>query len=306
MYLDSPDPLSVFCQKLELTAEIYVDSAFCGNWAVDTSGSKRIPFHLISRGEAWVHFQNRDPFKLSANNLVIFPHDSSHIIANSSEIPAEDSINAEMKDDGGPVTNMICGFFEFKDKASLPIIDALAKVIILDSEMLGENSMIRSIINLIIIELDKRESGYYATINTLAYLLFIQIIRHQLKSNAVSSGLLAALFDPKIGHALNQIHSHPSKKWSIESLASEAAMGRTSFSQRFGELVGIPVMQYLSHWRMKEATQLLKYSDLSLLEIADKSGYDSESSFSKAYKKICGENPGIIRKQARTISRNQT
>lgn len=297
MYLDSPDSLSILLKKLELSAEVYVNGDFCGAWAVDTSGSKRIPFHLIGKGQAWLHFEEKDPLLLSAGDLVLFPHDASHIMASSSEVPAEEDINAELIDDGSPSTNMICGFFEFKDKAALPLIDALPSAILLGLEELSTQPTIKKLIDLIVGELKQSQPGYYAVVDQLAYLLFVQILRQQIEIEALNSGLLAALFDVKIGKSINCIHLQPEKKWTLDLLASECAMGRSSFAARFNELVGIPAMQYLGYWRMQEANRLLTKTNLALIQIAEKSGYDSEASFSKAFKKITGKSPGAVRRE---------
>ena len=61
MYLDEPDALSTMLSRLSLSAEVYVNADFCGAWAVDTSGSRRIPFHLIGRGRAWLHLDGEPP-----------------------------------------------------------------------------------------------------------------------------------------------------------------------------------------------------------------------------------------------------
>ncbi|GHD36150.1 hypothetical protein GCM10007053_24220 [Halioglobus pacificus] len=61
IYRDSPDALSVLLARLALKAEVYVDGDFCGTWAVDTAGSRRIPFHLIVEGNAWLYFPESTP-----------------------------------------------------------------------------------------------------------------------------------------------------------------------------------------------------------------------------------------------------
>ncbi len=298
MYLDTPDSLSLILEKLELHAEVYVSGTFCGVWAVDTSGSRRMPFHLIGQGQAWLHFEDAEPQRLSTGDLILFPHDSPHIVTNSDQAPPEETINVEMVDDGSPVTNMVCGFFEFKDKAALPLLDTLPAAIVLSLQELSTEPAITQIIQLMVAELQQEQQGYYVIINQLAYLLFIHILRQQITSGSVDSGLIAGLFDKQIGPALNSIHRHPEKKWTLESLAKECAMGRSSFSQKFNQLVGMPAMQYLSYWRMQEATRMLKKDEKSIMQIAELCGYDSEASFSKAYKKITGTSPGSVKRSA--------
>jgi AraC family transcriptional regulator, activator of mtrCDE len=297
MYLDDPDALSSVLSQLQLNAEVYSDGDFCGAWAVDTSGSRRIPFHLIGRGEAWLHMEDRDAQMLSAGDLVIFPGDSRHIIANTRETPAEELINAPVPVDQGPITNIVCGFFEFKNRSAWPLLDSLASVIVIDLSDMSMSSTIRGLIDLMVAELNRRAPGFYTVINHLAYLLFVQVLRQQIQLGAVDSGLLAALFDSKISKALSVIHNRPGQRWTLELLASEAGMGRSSFAQQFNALIGIPPMQYLTSWRMQEARTLLKSTKLSLGHIAEHCGYESEAAFRKAFKKTTGTPPGQVRRQ---------
>ena len=296
MYLANPDALSSVLSGLQLNAEVYSDGDYCGAWAVDTSGSRRIPFHLIGRGEAWLHLDGQPAQMLSSGDLVIFPRDSQHVIANSNATPPEDLINANVSSDQTPGTNMVCGFFEFTSKAAWPLLDSLAPVIVIDMSDRSMSSNIRSLIDLMIAELNRRAPGFYAVINHLAYLLFVQVLRQQIEQGKVDSGLLAALFDSKISRALSAIHNHPGRRWTLESLASEAAMGRSSFAQHFNALTGLPPMQYLTAWRMQEAKTLLTNTRLSLGHIAEHCGYESEAAFRKAFKKTTGTPPGEVRR----------
>jgi AraC-like DNA-binding protein len=76
-------------------------------------------------------------------------------------------------------------------------------------------------------------------------------------------------------------------------------MGRSAFAQRFNELTGTTAMSYLTAWRMQEATTLLQDTTMSVLEISERCGYESEAAFRKAYKKTTGQAPGAVRRQTR-------
>jgi len=106
LYFNTPDPLSLLLNRLDLGAEVYVNGEFCGTWAVDTAGSRRIPFHLIGSGEAWLHHAEDDPSPLRERDVVMFPHDAHHIIANSQNRPESEIVNAPMSGDG-EVTHMV-------------------------------------------------------------------------------------------------------------------------------------------------------------------------------------------------------
>lgn len=294
IYLDSPDPLSVLLTKLSLRAEVYVDGNFCGTWAVNTAGSKRIPFHLIGEGSAWLHQEGEQTTHLSQRDLVIFPHDSHHIISNSQHKPSPEIVNQPMSNDGD-TTHMICGFFEFENPAFFPILDALPQTMVLKSDEVSKDDRLTFLIVQILKELSDKRPGFYRVIDQLAFLLFIEALRNQLEQGTLGEGLLTALFDTKLGKVLNAIHQQPEFAWTLESLAEKALMSRSSLSDAFRQHLGESPMRYLTKWRMNEAKRMLKTTQLSVAQIADKSGYESEAAFRKAYKNTLGEPPGTVR-----------
>lgn len=296
MKYDQPDALSSLLQRLQLHAEVYVNGDFCGPWAVDTSGAKHMPFHLIARGEAWLHIDACEPKRLAAGDLVFFPHDNKHIVASENQCPSEQLVNADSHLNTGPVTHMVCGFFEFKNKLAWPLINTLEPVVVLDLSAMSDAPHVRTLLELMVGELKRKQPGHYAVVNHLAYLLFVEVIRQQIRAGKVASGILAALFDARISRALEVIHNQPSEPWTLELLAAKAAMGRSSFAKRFHELVGLPAMQYLLHWRMQDATAQLANTQRPMVDIALQCGYESEAAFRKAFKKATGQTPGSVRK----------
>ncbi|MCG8427464.1 MAG: cupin domain-containing protein, partial [Chromatiales bacterium] len=101
------DALTSILQRLRLQAGVYVHADFCGTWAVDTSGHRKVPFHLIGRGEGWLHTDDTDePRLLSAGDLVVFPHDARHVISDNASPPPASLINQPIDlESGGPITS---------------------------------------------------------------------------------------------------------------------------------------------------------------------------------------------------------
>jgi len=87
------------------------------------------------------------------------------------------------------------------------------------------------------------------------------------------------------------VHREPARPWSVASLAREIAMSRSAFAARFTELVGEPVMQYVTRWRMQVARDRLQHDDISVSELATQLGYESEAAFKRAFKRTIGTNP---------------
>jgi len=85
----------------------------------------------------------------------------------------------------------------------------------------------------------------------------------------------------------------------VEELAEQVGLARTTCFTQFRQLVGEPPSKYLTRWRMQRASQILRLEHLTVNQVASLVGYESEASFSKAFKQWMGRSPGAYR-QANT------
>jgi transcriptional regulator GlxA family with amidase domain len=114
------------------------------------------------------------------------------------------------------------------------------------------------------------------------------------------AGYLAALADPQLSQALAAIHQQPGIAWTIGALARRAGMSRARFALRFGAVVGVAPIAYLTTWRLMKARALLANSTLDMAEIAARCGYASVPSFTRRFKQAVGIGPGAWRRSARS------
>jgi AraC family transcriptional activator of mtrCDE len=91
------------------------------------------------------------------------------------------------------------------------------------------------------------------------------------------------------------MHERPQHGWTVASLAREAAMSRAAFARRFHALLGEGPLGYLTTWRMRLAAQLLRTTTLSVAEVAARVGYESEFSFSRAFRRAWAAAPSHYR-----------
>ncbi len=77
-------------------------------------------------------------------------------------------------------------------------------------------------------------------------------------------------------------------------------MSRTAFALRFKALVGRPPLDYLLRWRMRLAARALSSGQPKLAEIALSVGYESESAFSAAFRRVMGYSPKQYRLKSGT------
>jgi AraC-like DNA-binding protein len=92
------------------------------------------------------------------------------------------------------------------------------------------------------------------------------------------------------------LHAQPAHPWTAEALAKEACLSRSAFAERFGSTLGMPPISYLAQWRMLLAGQRLRESADTIAQIASSVGYESESTFSRAFAREMGLAPGAWRK----------
>jgi methylphosphotriester-DNA--protein-cysteine methyltransferase len=78
----------------------------------------------------------------------------------------------------------------------------------------------------------------------------------------------------------------------------EVPGSRSPFAARFKALIGEPPLSYLTRWRMLTASSWLRTTDLGVADIAERSGYQSDAAFKKAFKRQFGVSPGAYRRRS--------
>lgn len=81
-------------------------------------------------------------------------------------------------------------------------------------------------------------------------------------------------------------------------------MSRSSFADKFKQMVGMAPLEYVTGWRMQHAHDVLMSDNKSVMQIAEDCGYQSEAAFRKAFKKQFGFGPGAVRREAKEASRS--
>jgi len=124
----------------------------------------------------------------------------------------------------------------------------------------------------------------------LLEVLLIEALRST-TGTAASPGLARGLADARLAAAIRAMHAEPSRAWTVDDLAAQAALSRSAFFQRFQRTVGVAPMEYLLTWRMALAKDLLRRGDAGVGEIAHRVGYGSASAFSVAFTRHVGLPP---------------
>ncbi len=293
------DTLSNILSLLNLRASVYFHSSFCGNWSIDGDNEYRATFHLIARGNCWLQLPDLDrTIVLRGGDLIVFPRDIRHSISSSQSVEqAEAAPSPPMEPETDePTTSLICGYFDFDSPQANPILDAMPDLIHIKNEDPARTSMLDTVLRFITSETESAQPGSDVIVDKLSEILFIHVIRAYVQHAGVKTGLLAALSDTRLGRAIRAVHEDPAYNWRVSTLAEKAGMSRSAFASHFQAVTGITPMQYVTNWRMQTAFEKLRTGKVSVGLIAEQSGYQTEASFRKAFKKQMGVGPGAVRR----------
>ena len=97
--------------------------------------------------------------------------------------------------------------------------------------------------------------------------------------------------DPIVGEVLRLIHDEPNRAWTIASLARTVGTSRANLARRFTEVVGEPVIRYLTDWRLSLAADLVTRPGATVANVAAQVGYSSPFALSTAFKRRYGLSP---------------
>jgi len=284
-----------------------------GRFELGTPWGIRIPdvdaAHLIvvGRGGARLEVEGVSaPLTLCAGDLALLPHGGTHALRDSrgrglhvlGEAECQRIRRAEPIQIGGPgaQTSLVVAAFWFRAAHRSLSIQRLARVIHIPAGAPAAPPGLASTAQLFVAESASRGPGATVVMNRLADILLVQTIRAFIAGSECREHGLRALADRQIGTALAAIHDRTAEPWTVERLATRAGLSRSGFAARFHALVGEPPLEYLARWRMTKAAQLLRDTELVMIEVAERVGYRSEASFNKAFKRLEGITPGVYRR----------
>ena len=206
------------------------------------------------------------------------------------------------RDAGADRCRFVCGFLGCDTQPFNPLLEALPRIV---RAPVSEASWrwVTHLLDAAVEATGHGGAGREAMLAKLAELMFVEALRGHLDQLPPDArNWVAGLRDPQVGAALRLLHGRPAEPWTLERLAREVAMSRSSFAERFAAYVGVPPMQYLGRWRLQLAARMLTWDAVSVSQAASAVGYQSEAAFNRAFKREVGEAPGAWRRGRRAAT----
>jgi AraC-like DNA-binding protein len=302
------DVLGDVLSGLGLRTRLFCRMDVAAPWSMVFGRSDLAHFHVVERGGCWLETMGQPPLELGSGDLLVLARGGPYQLADQpgrEGVPLEEVVPGAS--DGrytlvrhggdGPTSVIVCGSFGFDHGGGHPVLPLLPDVL---HQKAGEASAwLEPLLRALSAEARAAMPGSLTIVSRLTDVLFVQVLRAWLAEQPNQPSWLRALNDPRLARVLAAVHEDPARDWSVEKLAEQASMSRSPFAGRFTEIVGEPPHAYVARVRMHRASRLLRETERTITQVAAAVGYDSESSFSRVFRKQVGTSPGAFRRAAR-------
>uniref|UniRef100_UPI00333F1E96 AraC family transcriptional regulator n=1 Tax=Castellaniella defragrans TaxID=75697 RepID=UPI00333F1E96 len=292
--------------SLRLETTVFHAGRYCGMWRASTAGRLLGSFHLILDGRCWLHRPGQASVPMGPGDSVLFLSDVPHHLspdpdpdAGIQQPPATMlAFNASIP---AGSTGLACGFFEFHSALNHQLIDSLPQAILIRAGDAGGKHL-TTVFELVRTEAHGDPEQPSPLLARLVEILLFYAIREVVSQDALGLvGIWRLARTTRMAGLLTHILSAPGEDWTIEQMAARVHMSRSNFYRHFVDLTRQSPAAFLAALRIRIAAQRLESGD-SIERAADHVGYRSSAAFSRAFKKITGEQPGAWRRSRRCES----
>jgi AraC-like DNA-binding protein len=168
--------------------------------------------------------------------------------------------------DAPPDVRMLVGHCAFGSEDASLLVSLLPRLV----HVRGQGRL-TTLVELVNEETRGDRPGRDVVLARLLEVLLIEALRST-KGPAAPPGLLRGLADDRLAVALRRMHDSSTRAWTVAELAREAAFSRSTFFERFRREVGVAPMEYLLHWRMALAKDLLRRERVGVAQVAERVG----------------------------------
>jgi AraC-like DNA-binding protein len=312
-----PDQLTQILLGLRLDGVEYGRCVMGPPWAVAFPAQRPARFHFVARGGCWLQTASGGWQRLNAGDAVLLPHGSFHVLASSPDVPAVDigslartavADNIYLVGDpgdrrGGHAAGpgdaapdvMFCGALRFNLDPLHPLI-AMMPPVMLAGELAAKDPTVPALLEAMEREVALDRIGACGILARLADALAASIIRAWVECGCSdATGWIAAVRCPRIGKVVAAIHAEPERDWSVPALAGVMGASRSTFADAFTRTMGESPAKYVAKVRMFQARRWITQDGMRVAVAADRLGYESEASFSRAFKRVIGHAPSAGR-----------
>jgi AraC family transcriptional regulator, activator of mtrCDE len=197
-----------------------------------------------------------------------------------------------------PEVVQICGFFNASFGQSVGLFRDLREPVV---EQFEPSDKIDGKLREAMDELLSQEVGMGAMTASLLKQVIIALARRSLRSSQSWTDRFSILADRQITRAFADMVARPGAAHTVQSLAYSASLSRSAFMARFSEIFGRSPMAILRDLRMRQAALDLTTTTTPVDVVAHNAGYESRSSFVRAFRKAYNVDPSEYRQSVKNV-----
>lgn len=287
----------------QVSGSVNVKCQFKGDWWLShEQADNQGVVHIVTKGSGYLRWAGSDAvWPVKAGDVIFFPKAAAHSLSCRMEkvaqpMPLENYQQGafEVKQNTPmvePDVSLFCACFRYDVKSTL--IESLPEMMLLPLSP----DQLRSLVNLLQFEAENAPLASKSVVNALASVLLILILRAYLaQADQTVNGFLKGWQDKRLATLLQAILHSPEADWSVEAMAHFAHLSRSQLIRLFQQYLAVSPHAFLHKIRLQRAALLLNQTSDSVLSIALSCGFQSETHFGKAFKKIYGVTPSVYRK----------
>lgn len=309
--LNGTDALAEIMSGLRLQGRVLCRLELSRHWAFSMPTDGLARFHVIEKGTCWVGSREEGRRQLAAGDLLVGfgEHSLSDRADPRTIVPIERFLGSLEPSrsgasvctvNGGSDVDMLCGAFTFGHGYDHPLLTSLPRLLHVPGHCGQSPEWLELTLRFLSAEVRTPGIGSEAVLTRLIDLIFVQAVRAWVAEQSDSrTGWIGALRDRQLTAVLTLMHTQLDHPWTVQTLAREVGMSRSSLARRFRAVFGETPLEYLSRSRLQAAALLIRTESLSLSQVAARVGYQSEASFSRVFRQTIGKPPGAYRRAAR-------
>lgn len=306
------DQFGNLLSAMRLSGGVILDVELRGEWSIASEfppdvcaeyfpvRGSLVSYHYVREGSFWADAGNGSHIGISAGCILFFPRNHRHrlfnaevptVLASDYALPAPEGPPVIRFGDGGEAVKLYCGFMS-AGSPDTPLLDRLPSMMVIRPDDVRREWMDASM-------RVASEEMSPTLVAKIAEIMFAETLRHFFKADVQGQRLVQGLSDPCLARALDFIHQHYAEDIDVDRIARAAGMSKTVLGERFSAMLGEPPIRYCSRLRLRRAADLLEQGE-SCAEAAHASGFSSEASFTRAFKREYGKPPAAWRRSFAT------
>ena len=288
--------------EMEIDAQPFALCELQGQCSLGLGRQSGATLHYILAGQGELIFKGAPAIKVERGSLVLVPTLLAHTLRSfgGAGNPPPDCHPAELDlalhlvetEDAQGKLLAICSRMSVGIRGAGGLVDLIREPIV---EKLSTDDVIAPSIEQLLAELSRPTVGSRAMIRTILLQCMIHLLRRRLEARDPALNWMAALVDESLWASLQAMLDAPGQPHTVESLAENAGMSRSTFASRFSAAYGNGPMELLRDLRMHLAATLLADSQIPVKRVAELAGFQSRSAFTRTFTAATGQSPQEFR-----------